>query len=246
MSELTIDEQVKIAIQELLPGGSEPDKENYLPDGSQYKAPDHASIDLSMLIERKAITPIDDGRYFHRLTKIGDQRGWQGGAYGIARIDRLIAGMPDPDAAYRSMVEWALNGMMGHLTDARKKFEQHKIHNSAEHALRIVIVSDHSTIPQGNAWVEHFLGHKMGAFGKRHDKTGLIDAIFVLKSPLYIFDEDNSYWFKCLIKRRVVPVGERRIVDFAVDLHNTIAIRMGFDGKLSNLRKGRFQPLIVG
>ncbi|MFZ5747615.1 MAG: hypothetical protein ACOY45_08130 [Pseudomonadota bacterium] len=234
------------AIIETMPGHFAPDEHNLLPDGSRYKAPDHSAFGGYLLIERKSRPDEVSDKVVRRLKAIGEAQGWRGGAYGMVRIDRIMADFPDPVTANREITDYILGQLLKQLREAKKKFIAFAPHNRAAHSVRIVIVSDHSTQPGGNAADEAFIGRKMGGYDARDDQLPHIDAVILLKHPRYVFDEENSYWLKCLIRGSLSEQDRDNVVQLASVLHDSFAALPEFTHALTRLKRGHFRPLIVG
>jgi hypothetical protein len=181
-----------------------------------------------------------------RLNEIGKAQGWRGAAYGVHRIDRVMADFPDPVAANRQITDYALGQMLKQLKEAKKKFVEFAPHNPAAHSVRIVVVSDLSTQPGGNAAEEAFIGRKMGGYGPKTDELRSIDAVILLKHARYVFDEENSYWLKCLMKRSLSQSDRGNVVQLASVIHDTLGVLPDFSEALAKIRCGQFRPLIVG
>lgn len=108
-----------------------------------------------------------------------------------------------------------------------------------------MVISDHSEIPGSTAAEEQYLGRKMGAYNQEEDVTGVIDAVMLIKDPRYVFDEPNSYWFKCLIKSRMNDVDNKNVRSLANTLHGMLALKLGYAPKIGSLRHGDFRALTV-
>ena len=234
------------AIIETMPDHYAPDEHNRREDGKRYKAPDHSAFGGYLLIERKSRPDGVNSKLFKRLEAIGRGQGWRGGAYGMQRIDRLIADFPHPVAANRKVTDYALGQMLKQLKEAKRKFVDFAKHNDTSRSVRIVVVSDHSTDPGGNAADEAFIGRKMGGYDPSSDELSPIDAIILARHPRYVFDEENSYWLKCLMRGRLSERDRGNVVQLASVIHDTLASLPDFMNALERVRRGRFRPLIVG
>ena len=109
----------------------------------------------------------------------------------------------------------------------------------------MLIISDNSEIRLSTAFVEHFVARKMGGVEDNKDETGLIDAIILVKHPAYVIDEPNSYWFKCLIKKRLTPDDHEVAVGVASALHHRTAHYATFFPEVEKVQVGYFQPWVV-
>lgn len=241
----SLDAMIKTII-EAMPNHFAPDEYNLFKDGRRYKAPDHSVFAGYLLIERKSRSDKVSDKVFRRLDEIGRGQGWQGGAYGMQRIDRIMADFPDPIAANRQITDYALGQMLKQLKEAKKKFVEFAPHNPAAHSVRVVIVSDLSTQLGSNAADEAFIGRKMGGYGFEADELRPIDAVILLKHPRYVFDEENSYWLKCLIKASLNQRDRDNVIQLACVIGDTLSALPDFSEALGKIRHSWFRPLIVG
>jgi hypothetical protein len=239
----TLDRLVEAAIGEWFPDGTVPDDNNFLPNGSQYKAPDHSILGGKILIERKSRTIIDNSQFFEKLLKISFNQGRSIVGFGKINVADAIRELPDPISGNRIFSEYCHSQMWKRLKESNKKFEQHKIVTGGTCQTRLVIYSDESEMEGTNSDLEHFLGRKMGAYG--NDETGLIDSIVYLKNPKYVLDDTNSYWFKFLTKRRIDPWHMALVAEMANKLHQRIAFDPVFNEDAHRFRKGHFRMLWV-
>lgn len=241
----TVDDIIRMAIEDVFPDHVVPDADNFLPDGTQYKAPDHAILGGKVFIERKSRNAVDNSQYYYKLEEIAKAQGRPFFGFGLLNLGNIIKTLPDPDEANRQMVDFMLNQLMKSIRDARRKFEEHSRHIAEAGQLRILILADNSEISGANATEEHFLGRKMGGYDKAKDETGLIDAIIYLKHPKFVWDREDSYWFKCLIKGHLSPTDRDTISRIAAALHQRIAHHASFYPEVIKIRAGRFRPLVV-
>jgi hypothetical protein len=65
---ISVDDVVRMAIDDVFPGQTIPDRDNRRADGSQFKAPDHAILDKRVLIERKSRNGEDNSRFLREVT----------------------------------------------------------------------------------------------------------------------------------------------------------------------------------
>ncbi|WP_160661780.1 hypothetical protein [Qipengyuania pelagi] len=233
------------AIIETMPDHFAPDEHNLLPDGKRYKAPDHSVLGGSLLIERKSRSDDLSEKVVRRLTKLGLAQGWRGGAYGKHRLDRIMSDFPNLVAANREITDYIFRQMLKRLREANKKFIVFAKHNPAAHSTRVVIVSDHSTQPGGNAADEAFIGRKMGGYSPADDNIPYVDAVILLKHPSYVFDEENSYWLKCLIRGSLSEQNRDKVVHLASKIHNSFALIPEFTQALTKLRMSAFRVTLI-
>jgi hypothetical protein len=156
---------------------------------------------------------------------------------------RIIETLPDPDDASRRMADFMLNQIMKRIREANEKFEAYGRNAGDAGELRVVVVADNTSIRASTALDEHFIGRKMGAYDEREDQTGLVDSIILVKSPAFVIDEPNSYWFKCLRKRWVAGQNRDLAHQLAGALHHRISHYAEYFPAISQVRHGRFRIL---
>lgn len=241
----TVDDIVRMSIEDVFPDQTIPDHENYLPNGNQFKAPDHAILDGKVLIERKSRNTVDQSQFYYKLTEIAQSQGKPFYGYGKLNLGKIIETLPDPDDATRKMVDFSMNQMMKAVREAMRKFEEYSKHVKDIGQLRILAISDNTQILGANDTEEYFFGRKMGGLDHCKDETGPIDSIIFVKHPRYVFDQPNSYWFKCLIKRRLSSEDSDIVNRVSAALHNRIARHASFFPEVDKIKAGRFRPLIA-
>lgn len=244
-ADTTVDDVVRMAIEDVFPKQTIPDRDNFLPDGRQFKAPDHAILEGKVLIERKSRNTVDNSQFYYKLQEIAEDQGRPFFGFGTHNFGQIIKTLPDPEDASRKMVDFMLNQTMKSIRNAKRKFEEHARHAGDNGELRMLFISDNSEMAGSNASDEHFIGRKMGAYSEREDETGLIDAIVMIKNPAFVFDEQNSYWYKCLIKRRLDPSNSEIVNRVASALHHRISHYGPYRSDFLNIRRERYRPLIV-
>jgi hypothetical protein len=233
-----------MAIEDLFPDQTIPDENNYLPDGNQFKAPDHCILNGSVLIERKSGNAVDNSQFYQKLSDIAKEQGHAFYGFGKFNLGHLIKELPDPAAASRKMTDFMLSQTWKRVSDARRKFEEYAAHCQNEEQSRLLIFSDNSTIKSSTAMHEYFLARKMGGF-ENSDQTGIIDAIIFVKDPRLVLDEPNSYWFKFLVKGRVSKDAKDKLTQVVLNLHNRIAHYSDYLAAVRNARVGSFRVLLV-
>ncbi len=142
------------------------------------------------------------------------------------------------------MADFMMRQTMKSVANARKKFEDYSKHVPGE-PVRIVMISDNTEIRSSTATEEHFLGRKMGALAASEDETGLIDAIFFIKNPKFVFDDDNSYWFKCLVKRRLNKDNRELVENVSRAFHFRISHYEPYFKAATAFKTGYMRTLIV-
>jgi hypothetical protein len=240
----SVDDVVRMALEDLYPGHRIPDTDNYLPSGDQHKAPDHELMGGKVLIERKSRNTADNSQLYRKLQEIASAQGQSFFALGTVELGNVIRSLPDPDAATRKLTDYSMSQAFKRVREAKKKFEGYHSHVQNDVAVRIVIVSDNSDLLATNDADEYFFGRKMGGAGNK-DETGVIDAIILIREPAYVLDRVNSYWFKCLIKGRL-PLADRMIVEsVSMSLWNRIAHYEPYVSALSKVKVGYYRSLVV-
>jgi hypothetical protein len=244
-AECAIDDCIRMAIEEIDPRQSAPDQENLLPNGKQHRAPDHSMLNGTVLIERKSLNATDDSRHAQKLMDIAHSQGKQGFALGKVHSERIINSLPDPKSANRKMVDFSLNQMKKSVCDARDQFSDHAQHVRAIGQLRMLTLADHSTSEGSVGHTVYFLGRMMGALDLKADRTGLIDAIVYVKHPKFVWDEDNSCWFNCLVKKRLTAVSTELTLRLAATFHDRLCRDPSIGADLAKVRMRYFRPISV-
>jgi hypothetical protein len=241
----SVDDIVRMAIEDVFPEQTIPDQDNFLPDGTQHRAPDHSILDGKVLLERKSRNAVDDSQFYYKLQEIAKSQGAPFIGFGQMNLANIIKTLPNPAEANRKMVDFMLNQMMKTIRDAARQFEEHSKHIENAGQVRILAISDNSEIRSSNATDEYFVGRKMGGVDGTKDETGLIDAIILIKHPIHVIDEPNSYWFKCLLKKRLAPEDNEIVTRVSSALHHHIAHYATFFPEVKKVRAGYFRPLVV-
>jgi hypothetical protein len=234
-----------MAIEDVYPGQTIPDENNFFPDGTQYKAPDHSILNGKMLLERKSSNAVDNSRFYYKLQEISVSQGLPIFGVGQNNISNMISALPKPAEASQKITDFMLNQMKKTIKKAVKKFEVHSRHIENAMQLRTLIISDNSEIRLATAFVEYFVARMMGGVEGSNDETGLIDAIILVKHPAYVLDEPNSYWFNCLIKKRLTPADQEIVMDVASALLHRIADHPTFFPEVKKVQIGYYQPWVV-
>ncbi|MDX3927217.1 MAG: hypothetical protein QHC90_15620 [Shinella sp.] len=219
---ISTDDVVNMALEDIFPGHIKPDENNHITKGQQYKAPDHSILNGGILIERKSRNAEDNSQFYYKLSKIAESQGMPFYGFGKLNLAHVIQNLPDPEDATKRMTDFMMRQIMKRLGDARKKFEAHAQHVPGD-PLRVVIVSDNTNIKSSTAPETYYFARKMGAFDPDSDETGLIDAILLIKNPGCVLDEENSYWFKCIYKKRLSAEKRDLFSRLAGALHHRIA-----------------------
>lgn len=219
----TLDDVVRMAIEDLYPDQSIPDENNYLPGGKQFKAPDHSIMGGAVLIERKSGNPVTGSRYYEKLSEIAREQGAPFYAVGRFNMGQVIRSLPDPDLANRKLVDYMLNQTWKRIGQARRKFEEYAQHVDINDAACVLVYSDNSDLKASTAAYEHFLSRKMGGANGDEDQTGRINAICFVKDPRFVLRGPESYWFKCILKNNVSGEQVKNVSAFVGALHHRVA-----------------------
>jgi len=219
----TLDAAVRAAITGLFPGGATPDKENFRLDGTQYKAPDHEVWNGRLLIERKSLNAVDNSQYYEKVADIARGQGKPMVGYGMFDVSKMITAMPDPAGANRKFVDYVTNQLKKSIREARKKFDEHGDVTGRKFSARVLIISDHAEMRSTTDAVEYVIGERFIRSRRGSGDTGLIDAIIYVKNPRYVFLRENSYWFKCVIRREAVASLRKDIEILSLGLHEWLA-----------------------
>ena len=240
---LSLDDIVRISIAEIFPGQTIPDDDNFLADGTQHKAPDHSVMAGKVLIERKSRNPSGDQSIYGKLQTIAAAQGAPFRAYGKINSGSIISSLPDPGAANRTMVDFLLGQTLIAVRKAKKKFAEYDAIKGVPGQIRLLVISDNSSIHESTAAVEQFLGRKMGGYDRSQDVTGIIDAIFFVKDPRLTIDEANSYWFKALAKATLHSDDFQLVSQIAGAIHGVVASNPRFSDAAQSFRLGSFRIL---
>ncbi|RJG46643.1 hypothetical protein [Mesorhizobium sp. DCY119] len=234
-----------MAIEDVFPEQTVPDQNNFLPGGRQFKAPDHAILDGKVFIERKSRNAADNSRVYYKLQEIAKNQGKPFYAVGQFNMGRIIETLPNPEDASRKLTDFILGQMMKSIRNAKHKFEEHAKYVDSDGQLRILIISDNTEMRSSTAADEYFVGRKMGGLELEQDETGMIDAVILVKNPEFVLDQPNSYWYKCLVKRRVASSDHKTIKSIASALHTRISCYGPYFPHIQKVRRGRYRPLIT-
>ncbi|MBB4236452.1 hypothetical protein [Rhizobium esperanzae] len=220
---ISVDDVVRMSIEDLFRDQLIPDEMNRLGNGKQHKAPDHLILDGEIAIERKSRNAVDQSQFYEKLQKIADQQGAPFWAVGRMNFKAIIRQLPDPDSATKKMTDFMMNQVMKTVRKSEKKFEEYEKFVPKDGQLRVLIISDNTKIREGTASIEHFIGRKVGALSSTNDPAQILDAIFYIKDPRYTLDERDSYWFKVLIRERLSADRRQRANGLAAALHHRIS-----------------------
>ena len=240
-----VDDVVRMSIENLFPDQMVPDQENYRADGTQFKAPDHAVLNGKVLIERKSRNPRGGSNLYERLQAIAQEQGAPFRAYGKINIGNVISSLPDPTRANQQIVDFLLGQTMKIVRKAKLKFEEYHQERGEPDQIRILIIADHSDMMEATATTEQFLGRKMGGYDQTKDETGLIDAVFFVKHPALTIDEQNSYWFKAIIKRVLDGENRKLVEGIAATMHQRLSNYGPYNAAAGRFTQGRYRPLIA-
>jgi hypothetical protein len=240
---MNLDNVIEITIGEMFPGSTVPDSSNYLPNGNQYKAPDHSILGGVILIERKSRNAVDHSQYYNKFHEISKKQGSPMLGFGLFNLGSAIERLPDPDAASIEITDYFHSQIWKRIRETDKKFKAHREAVGGSDQTRILILSDESEIAGATSFTEHFLGRKMGGYGI--DDTGLIDSIIYVKNPKFVLDGVNSYWFKVLIKKRVSDDHVTIIKQISSKLHTEIKLLPEYTYETQKFQKCSFRPLLV-
>lgn len=242
---ISVDDIVVMAIEDLFPDQTIPDEDNHLPGGQQHKAPDHAILGGRVLIERKSRNGSGNVKIKEWFDKESTKQNRKIHAYGMQNLSNLIAKLPDSRQANLAMIEFVLRQSLRSVKEARKKFEDHALYIDNSPRLRITILSDNTDTQSSNDFEERYFGGRMGGYSPDHDVTGIIDALILVRHPKFTIDGINSYWFKCLIKKRIVGADYEMIRKVADALYYRLASYAEYLPHLSSFQLGSYAPMIV-
>ncbi len=219
---ITTDDVVRMAIEDLFPDQEIPDENNYLPNGQQHKAPDHSILEGTVVIERKSRNAKDQNQYYRKISQIAASQGMPIHAYGRIGIHAIIRALPDPEAATKQLMDFSMSQTLKTIKKARDKFKDYQEHAKIVPQIRMLIISDNTEIVESTATHEFFIGRKMGAIKLQDDRAETIDVIAYVKNPNFTHQAENSYWFKCLVRERLNSE-QRTIVNSIISaLHHRI------------------------
>lgn len=242
---ITVDDVVRMAIEDLFPDHLIPDQNNQISKGRQHKAPDHLILDGKIAIERKSRNTTDQSQFYEKLQEIAMQQGAPFWGVGMLSSNNIINKLPDPKAATQKLTDFMMNQVMKTIRKSQKKFEEYAQFVPFDGQVRVLIISDNTEIKHSTAAVEYFIGRKMGAMNNIDDQANIIDAIFYVKHPEYTIDEVNSYWFKG-VTRTSLPPEKRQYVDWLVAvLHNRISCYAPYAVAANKFRRSALRVCVV-
>lgn len=220
--ETTVDDVVRMSIEDLFPGHTIPDQNNHIRKGWQHKAPDHLILDGSVAIERKSRNAVDQSQFYEKLQEIAAEQGRP--FWGVGKLDlkSIVRELPNPEDANKRMTDFMMNQTMKTVRTAQKKFAEYASFVPKQGQIRVLIISDNTTIREGTASVEYYLGRRMGALSALDDQATIIDSILYIKDPRFTRDEENGYWFKAIVRDRLDNDQRERASRLIAALHHRI------------------------
>ncbi|NTF87639.1 hypothetical protein G6L46_10935 [Agrobacterium rhizogenes] len=242
---ITVDDVVRMAIEDLFPDQSIPDQNNHVGKGRQHKAPDHLILNGKIAIERKSRNTIDQSQFYKKLQEIAAQQGAPFWGVGRLNFKAIIDQLPDPKDASQKMTDFMMNQVMKTMRKSQKKFEEYAQFVPQEGQARVLIISDNTEIRQGTAAVEYFIGRKMGALDAGDDQVKAIDATFYVKDPRCTIDEEDSYWFKAISRACLSQEKQQNVNGLASVLHHRISRYAPYASAANNFRNSSFRLCIV-
>lgn len=218
----TVDDVVRMSIEDLFPDQSIPDEDNYIGAGKQHKAPDHLILNGQIAIERKSRNAVDQSQFYEKLREIAEQQGAPFWGVGNINLSAVVSQLPAPDEANKKMTDFMMNQIMKSMRKSQTKFAEYALFVPNDDQARVLIISDNTKMRAGTATVEYFIGRKMGAINRTDDQLEAIDAIFYVKDPRYTIKEENSYWFKAVVRGRLPTTRRQNVDGLASALHHRI------------------------
>lgn len=219
----SVDDVVRMAIEDLFPDHSIPDQQNHLCKGKQHKAPDHLILGGEIAIERKSRNAVDRSRFYEKLQEIAKEQGAPFWAVGRINLNSVIRQLPDPASATREMTDFFMNQVMKTIRKSQKKFADYVKFVPRDGQVRVLILSDNTKIKEGTASFEYFIGRKMGAIDVNDDQAKIIDAIFYIKDPRYTIIEPDGHWFKAIVRKHLTAAQHESISCLVETLHHRIS-----------------------
>lgn len=244
-AQTTVDDVVLMALDDLFPGHKKPDTENYLPNGQQYKAPDHAILDGMLLIERKSRNAVDQSQFYEKLRTIASEQNSPFIGLGNINLAHVFQKLPDPELAKRKFTDYMMNQTLKRMKEARKKFESYVEAVNKSDQIKVLIISDNTEIRSATTSDEYYIGRKMGAINQSHDQIGIIDCVILIKDPRYAMDIERSYWFKFLCRNRLSKEDRKLVERFGLALHHRVGHYADFYAAASQFRNDAFRMTIV-
>lgn len=242
---ISVDDVVRMAIEDLFPDQTIPDENNHLPDGSQHKAPDHLILDGAIAIERKSRNSVDQSQFYEKLREIAFEQGAPFWGVGRINLKVVLRQLPDPESATRKLTDFVMNQVTKTVRKAEKKFSEYERFVPRAGQLRILVIADNTEIREGTAAAEYFLGRKMGAISSADDRAAILDAIFYIKDPRFTLDEKDSYWFKALVRKRLGPNQMEKLNVFISGLHHRVAHYEPYFTSATNFSNSSLQICLV-
>lgn len=221
-NQTTVDDVVRMAIEDLFPNHIVPDQRNHIRKGWQHKAPDHLIMDGAIAIERKSRNAVDRSQFYKKLQEIATEQGYPFWGVGKLDIKAIIRALPDPEEANKRMADFMMNQTMKTVRSAHKKFVEYAASVPRQGQIRVLIISDNTTIRGGTASIEYRLGRRMGALPDFDDEFPIIDSIFYIKDPRFTLDEENSYWFKALVRNQLEHSQFSLVSNLSTVLHHRV------------------------
>ena len=244
-SQTTVDDVVRMALDDLFPSHEKPDTINYLPNGQQHKAPDHAVLDGVMLIERKSRNAKDASQFYEKLQAIASEQGSLFIGLGRFNLAHVIKKLPDSEIANRKFTDYMMNQTLKRMKEARKKFEGYVESVQKADQIKVLIISDNTKIRSATTSDEYYIGRKMGAIDPLDDQMGIIDCVIFIKDPRYAIDIEKSYWFKFLVRSRL-SIEDRKIVErVGFALHHRVGHYADFYSAASNFQNDTLRMTLV-
>lgn len=219
----TMDDIVRMSIEDLFPDQTIPDEESFLQDGNQYKAPDHLILNGQVAIERKSRNTIDRSQFYQKFHEISKFQGNGIVGYGRNNLKNMINMLPYQLSAKRKMMAFVTNKAFAHLRDARKKFESYEMHVPVSGQVRMAILSDNTKIPESTDFWQFEIGRRMGAYTSDEDILGIIDAVIFIKRPKFVIDRSKCYWFCCLVRKDLSKARRELAIKVASAIHMRVS-----------------------
>ena len=241
----TVDDVVRMAIEDLYPNHKIPDEDNNVRKGVQHKAPDHLILDGKIAIERKSRNATDNSQFYEKLQEVAAAQGKPFFAVGRINHSAVIRQLPDPDDAKRKVTDFMMRQTMKTMRNSQKKFAEYGRYVPDPSRSSVLIISDNTTILGSTGTAEYFIGRKMGAINPDDDQTPDIDAIVYIKNPLYTLDVSRSYWFKALIRSAISQEKKLNVGIFVAALHHRVGHYAPFFQAARNFKNCRFQPVQI-
>lgn len=240
-----LDFAVESAIHDLYPGHYVPDENNYLPDGSNYPAPDHLVCDDQVLIERKSLNSKDDGQLWRKVRSIASEQGKQFMGVGKVNVASIINQLPDPESANRKLADYCMNKVLTNIKLSLPKFKSYEEITKSFDKLAVLIISDQSEITSSTIAVEHYIGRKMGGYSRKEDKAGRLDCIMFIKDPRYTIKGERNHWFKVLIRDELSDARKRTLQDLSLKLHMQLFFHKDYNRAAEQFSGGKFRFVYV-